>query len=280
MAQTIGGVVCQELVQGYTEGAGAQGLQSTKRYLCDWSNRYLVANSFLGLTLASGGIGSFLNITSPLPHPESPNIIAREVFLEGAGTPTQGTKQLQFPYAIITVNYGVNTWNAFPSDDPYGNFSFDPQQPYIYASQELEWSAEFVNITNQNLQFSDSTPLPGKYGTRIPNATLVLTLHRLPWLPMGNVINYVGKLNVSTWLQCAAGTLRFDGAGTQRTAATDGSRLQEVTYKFTYRSAAPWDYAYNGKAKAWQQVQVVGTGTPPILSRIDLSPLIPSQYVY
>ena len=285
----IGGALCQELVDGYTEGAGAQqGLTSTKKLLCDWTNRYLVANTLLGFASAARpNSGLFFN--APMAHPESPNMVAREVQIRGAGTPFQGPKQLAFPYAVVEVQYGVFTWNALPNYfDP---MNFDPGGPMTYATQEIRKSYEFITIPGRKLVYHDPTPgslyvdnplYDENGGFLSTNITLHVTLHRLTWNPwyyqIGPVITG-GMLNQYPFLGAAPGRLRYDGADTRIVIQTDGTRTCELTHSFTYRSFAPWDYGYNAKAptfdKWWRVQNADGTA---LINRVDFSPLFPSDY--
>src|SRR3954469_7744122 len=107
MSTTIGGIACEELVEGFEEGIHEQGPVATKKYLCAWADRYTVANTFLGLVTHSGGVGGSIVLSAPLPYPESQNLYAREIAIGGRGRPSQGTRQLQFDRAVVTVNYGV-----------------------------------------------------------------------------------------------------------------------------------------------------------------------------
>src|SRR5207237_10641393 len=95
MSITIGGISCEELVEGFEEGIHEQGPTAVKKYLCAWADRYTVANTFLGLVTHSGGVGGSIVLTAPLAYPESANMFAREIQIEGRGTPTPGTRQIQ-----------------------------------------------------------------------------------------------------------------------------------------------------------------------------------------
>jgi hypothetical protein len=54
MSVTINGVLCDVISRDYREGIDGRGPSATRGYLCDWDQRYTVANGLLGLTSFSG----------------------------------------------------------------------------------------------------------------------------------------------------------------------------------------------------------------------------------
>jgi hypothetical protein len=271
VAHLIGGVYCEEIVEGYEEFASTgQGLGSSKQYLVPWTSRYLVANTLLGF-----------NYRAPLLHPESLNMRAMSVSIRGVGAPTQGPIQLAFPYAILRVDWGVPTWEALRTDDPGNQMGMDPDTPLIYATQRMSMSYQMVSIPGRAVQFSSGVKMKDTfYGYKIVNTEMILTLHQLQNLPAVNYRSLMGKINSSTFLGGAIGKVRFDNLETARTASTDGSRTQEVTMYFTHRDIARWDYELEPDSGAWLQIQYA-TGANaglPLIQSADLNQLIPAQY--
>jgi hypothetical protein len=280
MSATINGVSCDELVEGLSEGIHGEGPVAVKKYLCDWSSRYAVANGLLGLATNSGGEnGSIVFGSGPARYPESPNLLAREVGIEGVGQPTQGTSQIQFPKAVITVNYGVTPWQPVV----YPQMSFDPAQPFVYATQRISFTRETITIPNSQLYLANGNRLDDTpFGMPIPNAVLTLTLQRVPFLPSAATVwNAMRKpLNNATFLGIPAGYLKFEGLENNEEAMSDGTYSQQVTYTFVARSRLRWDETYDKDPAVTdpQQIRRGSSAGTAILERSNLAALIPSAY--
>lgn len=275
MSVIIGGVTCQEIVDGFEEGVQGQGPIATKKYLCDWTDRYALVNGLLGLVSGSGGSNPSVTLTKPFSYPESRNLWAREISIKGAGKPTQGILQIAFPKAIVTVNFGVPSFGYLN----YPDQSIDPGNPYVWATQEIDYGREMVSVPSSTVKFAgggnfnSNTP----YAFPLPHMTMSITLHKVPYLPAAQIWTATkAPLNNATYLGIPAGYLMFRGARTRLEASTDGTYAQEVTFNFAARPTLRWDEAYDTNGTGGpKQVQYNGAA---ILLRSDLSTLIPSAY--
>ena len=274
MSVVIGGVTCQEIVADFSEGIREGGPVAQKKYLCAWSDRYALANAMLGLT--SGTSSGSVSHTNPQQYPESRNMWAREIAIKGVGKPTQGTNQIQFVQAIVTVNYGVPQFGYLS----YPQMSFDPGQPYVYATQEVHFERQMVTIEGSAVKLANGHQFnsPQPYAVPIPVAKLTISLQKVPYLPWPAIwAAMASPLNTATFLGVGAGYLMLEGADTHEEAATDGTYIQNVTYSFAARQILRWDEVFDpdGSSGA-QQVRYNGSA---ILGRSDLSTLIPSAYL-
>jgi hypothetical protein len=272
MSVTIGGVSCEEIVEGLEEGIDDRGPRAVKKYLCAWSGRYAVANTFLGLVSNTGGASGTTSLTAPLRYPESPNLWAREILIEGKGKPTQGMSHLQFPQAIVTVNYGVGNFSANP------NMGLDPSQPYVYATQDIDFAREMVTVEKSALTLANGHKLKDvPYAFSLAQAVMTITLQRVPYLPAAQIVTALQRpLNVATFLGVAPGYLMFNGAKSHEEASSDGTLTRAITYVFAYRPILRWDEAFDPDGTSGpQQVRYNGAA---ILLRSDLSTLIPMAY--
>lgn len=283
MAVTINGVICDELVDGYTEAYDIQcGPMARKGYICAWANRFAVAHGFLGLS-STTNIGGFITLNAPLAFPElaaeSSNALAsmyaRSVEIVGVGPPVQGTRNISYPYAKVYVTFGPFNWSFSGID----YFQLDPTHPYFFSEQHVDFSAEYITIPGKSVFFKSSgKKLDQDWGFFSPIADMTITLQNYPYLPAATVLNALqAPINSTNYLQCNAGFLMFKGAQDDRTQTADGTQTAKVTYAFSYRPIAPWDYVYNGAAGIWDQV-VDSTGTA-IIARSNLSTIIPGTYV-
>lgn len=279
MAVTINGVTCQEMVGDYHEEYDIQaGPSAQKKFLCPWASRFVVAHGFLGLSSVSAP-GSLITLLAPLAFPElsaeSSNTLAsmyaRNVSIQGVGLPFQGTSNIAFPQAIITVTYGNFPWTFQGIDFN----QLDPTHSYIFAEQHIDFSAEYITVPAGQGAYAGGNPLNQDWGFLSPLAEMTITLKQVPYLPaQATLAALQAPINNAPYLGVAAGYLMFGGGQDSRTKASDGTQTSDYTLQFKYRPIAQWDRVFvNG---SWEQV-TNSTGTP-IIARSNLAAIIPSAY--
>jgi hypothetical protein len=264
----INGVLCDELTKDFEEGIGSKGPYATKAYLCDWNQRYTVANAMLGLVSHSG---TSIGFTGPMVYPESSNMFAREVRILPVGPQSQGPKQIQWTQAIVEAKFGI--WEQSNANDN-GQNSFDQNQPLVYATQEYDFGGQFITIPRSQLKTLAGGNLDQDFGRIVGVVTYTLTLHKMPFLIGVGARSIVGCINNSTFFGCAPGTLRFDGVKTRRTFDTSGTITQETTLQFAWRPEAEWDKIFT--AGGW--TEVITTSGGGVIVSADFTALIPSAY--
>lgn len=274
MSATIGGIVCEEMVEGLKEGVDGSGPHATKKYLCDWADRFAVANGLIGIVTNPGGAGGTPTFASPTRYPESANMFATQVAIEGRGKPTQGTAQLQFPKAVVVATFGVPPYNYLPSP----NMSIDPATPFIYATQEIDIGLDSYTIPASAVKATGpDAPLAKDQTIPYAKAEISLTLHRYPYNPAQLIFNLTGNLNSTVFLGCAIGKLRFNGGKTHNTASSDGTYTQDVNLSFSFRKIARWDYVFHPNGTSgWVALKDKSSNSLHSLS--DFLDLIPSSY--
>lgn len=269
----IGGITVEEMREGFDEGIHSQGPEATKKFLVPWANRYTVANALLGLSSGTGPGGS-VNLTAPASYPESQNMFVREIGIEGKGKCTQGPLQLQFAQAILTVNYGVPQFGYIAQP----NQSIDPGSPYIYATQDIDFSRERVTLPKSSVTLANGHKLKDlPYSFPIVQAVFSIQLHQVPYLPAAVVYTAMkNPINNATFLGIPAGYLIFNGGKNHQEAASDGTYTQAMSYVFTARTILRWDEVLDPDGTSGpQQVRYNGAA---ILGRSNLATLIPSAY--
>lgn len=276
MSTIINGASCEEMPDGFEEGITVQGPHASKKFLCDWADRYTVANGLIGFSTSTGP-GSPIVQHPPSRYPESQNMFAKEVVIAGKGKPTQGTLQIQFTKAIVTVNYGVPQFGY--TGQP--NQSIDPAMPFVYATQELDFARESITVEKSAVFLANGHRLKNQnYAVPLPHAILTIQLQRVPYLPGQAILVAMGKpLNSVAFLGVQPGYLMFDGCKSHAEAMSDGSYSQNLTYVFRVRPVLRWDEVYDPDGSGGpQQVRYGSSSGPAILLRTDLSTLIPSAY--
>ena len=269
MSVIINGIACEELVAGYREAADRRGVTSTKGFLCDWADRFTVAQGLLGITSAAG-IGGLITWTIPAAHPQLYNCYCVGVEFEPAGIPTQGAAQITWTKCKVWAHYGTISYNWGPQ------MQIDPTTPFLWAEQEIDVGTEVVTVSGQKLKFAGGNPLDHDWGIRIAIVDFKITLFQVPYLPGGTILSKAGAINDSTYLGVAAGQLLFNGAQNRGQLMNNGIYVQNITYSFTARQY-PWDYAYNGATNAW--AKVVTSGGSDIITRQSFVGIFPGEYV-
>lgn len=284
MAITIGGVLCQEEVNGNSENFDIlSGPQATKVFHCSWNSRWQVIVGLLGFN-SSVSIGGAITLDLPMRYPDfqatAVSLYAANVAVEGIGSPYQNTFSVGYTVARITVNYRSFPWSFQGLSQNDFNNQIDPAHPYIYAEQTMSFTNEFITIPGTSVYWKSSGKKLGNrnWGFRNPITNFSIALKYVPYIPAGEIIaaEANGPINSTTYLGVGPGQLQFNGAESHSTRISDGSQVNNVDYSFSVRHIAPWDYDFNGDLPGWDQV-ADSTGTA-ILKRSDISGVIPSYY--
>jgi hypothetical protein len=156
--------------------------------------------------------------------------------------------------------------------------SIDPTQPFVYASQDIDFGREFLAIPGSALTLAnghtlDDTP----YSLPIPYAVFTITLHQVPFLPAQAIFTSMKRpLNSTTFIGIPPGYLRFDGAKNHADASTDGTYTQNLILVFSARTLLRWDETYDKNGTGGpQQIRYNGAA---LLLRSEFRALIPSNY--
>lgn len=283
MAVVIGGVTCQELVDGYTESYELTGGPGARKgYLCPWASRFAVVHGILGLS-STPAVGGLITLNVPMAFPElaaeSTNSLAsmyaKNVEVYGVGSPVQGTSNIAFTSAKVYVTFGYMPWTFTGVD----YLQLDPSHPYIWAEQNIDTAGEYITVPGSNVFVNPGggvVALNQDWGFFSPLADMSITLKNVPYLPIAaDLAALAAPINSVAYLQCNPGFLMYKGMHSNRTAATDGTPTAEITLGFSYRPIAQWDYIYY--KGAW--LQVTDSGGTAVTGRSDLSVIIPSAYV-
>jgi hypothetical protein len=282
----INGVECEEIVKGYSEGADPS-VASTKQFLCAWADRYRLGNGLLGFATATSiGPDGRVNFTPPNRHPEL-NIYSKSIHITGVGRPSQGPKQLAFASAIVEVDYGQLDWAALPEDDPDGAQSIDPDNKFLYCTQEIDYSSEYVTVPGSALKYGptgSTKPFNTDMPIKIQMVEMSLMFHKLPYLPVG-FAPLVDSTNAGKFLGCAAETVKFNGGKVKRDkyltsdTGSPAGITQAVDFSFTWRPKYPWNMIPDpGGGSSW--VPFSYKSGAKVFPATDLSVVFPRGYGY
>lgn len=270
----INGIECQEIVRDLEERYDLlRGPSMKKGFLCNWADRFKVAQGLLGLS-TTVKIGGFITFETPLTYPELGTAFVHAIDVEPVGPPIQGAAQIAYSNAIVWARYHSMPWTWSGTDF----MQINPATPFVYAKQNIKFSTETVTVPGKNAWLKTTGKVLGiDYGIPIAVAELEITLIRVPYLPSQAILQALqNPLNQSTFLGCNPGTIFFRGGSNEQTHDTAGNFTQDLRLVFAYRPIAAWDQAWDGSQ--WAQVVTASGGSTPFIGRSDLSTLIPSYY--
>jgi hypothetical protein len=284
MAATIAGVFCEEIVRDYKESVDPDPI-ITKLYTCPWPQRYAAANGMLGFATANrNGVVTF---NPAYRHPESPSLVAQRISITGRGQPTQGPLQLQYPTAVIEVQFLAQNWVGLPQDDPDGSQAIDPSSKFLYCTQTVDFGCEYVTIPGSSLVYQSSghagigvvsRPFNQDVPLRVQHAEMSLTFHKLPYIFV-SFLPLIDNVNKTTFLGQPPQCVKFNGGNVQREFQSDGSVTQAVQLSFSCRPNHTWNQVPDpGGSSAWVGYSYAD-GTP-VFPPADLTQVFPQGYQY
>lgn len=255
-----------ELQEGLEEGYSQdQGVFARKVFLVNWQDRFAFAQAMAGTSSTPSPGGTWIRaIPYPYPDPTAGNALyAKSLSIVPEGDCVTPNSPIQWTKARITVTFGALTWDALPGDDPLGlnSFSQDPSEnaSLQFASQELRFSEEYYEIPNSCATYvSDGSPFNGPARGRTSIHHMVITWHRYPLIPMTLLRSYVDRVNQSTFLGCAQGTVMLEGVNTTRDMTSDGTITQKVQMNFKWRQN-DWNAKPREDNGRWDPVLMGGT---------------------
>lgn len=275
MSMVINGVTVEEIIRDFGEDFDLQGgPRAAKGFLCDWADRYRVVIGLVGLSNPVN-VGGVITINAPLQYPEISTIYCHSVRIEPKGPPIRGPAQLAFSHCIVWAEYRAMPWSWAGVDYQ----QIDPATPLLYAKQNLSMTIQFYEIPGRALYYkTGKVPTGQSRSFPCPIINMRITLIRVPYFPAQGAIQAAtqGPLNQGIFLGCPDGTVMFNGLENDQTWDSEGNFNQDLTYSFSYRPVAPWDYGFNPTSRIWDQV--VDSGNNPIMKRTDLRVLFPGYY--
>ena len=270
----------KEVGEGLEEGNDERGGFAHKPYLVDWGNRILFSQQVMGQSAQSGGSKGVWTRQVPYSYPESPGLYAQSTQIKPFGE-WFDTTPISYPSAIVTVTFRPLDWQAVPMDDPFYLNQIDPTTPVLYATQELDYGVEYVQLPSVGMPgvtippkfLSDSSVVPTPLNRRVTVVRMVYTWNQLPYIPMSQIQTFLDTLNDATFLGCPKGTVLFEGPKTIREQMSDGTVVQKLTYNFKYRSV-DWNMSLRPDTGLWDVVYFGGSSANKTFAYQSFTPLL------
>ena len=251
MADPVATYGAKILAKGYKiSGDMRSGIKATVPYLLPWGNVSGFVNALVTpITQVRVGL-----ITFSLPYQLPTTAVATPIYAhsfdiqpvgldDGLNVTTVlpnggiGFNEKFFKYGLVTVGFEQLTWSFDGTQDPNGLNQLDPANPITYCEQSVKIGGKMVTRKGLNFIYTDdSKPVVGDVGVLTPEAKLVLKFPRVPYLPWQLLVPYVGTVNSSAVLGCAAETLLLEAPDTQVKQAINSPvpMEQAVTLEFAY----------------------------------------------
>jgi hypothetical protein len=229
---------------------------ATRTLVCAWSDRVNLINALRGSVVQESP--TMIQYAPPASYPDAPWLFVDTVDVEGiageSGLSVGPNGLVAYKYARIRVLYKSLTY----------------QEGSETGVLSLDFGAEWINLSSvtASLKFSDG---PGGDVTTDLNPALRITAiafrqtrNNLPAIPINTIIAASNSVNLNAFQGAQPGTVKFDGASSQRRLFSNGSPGWDMTYAFTYRSVG-WNVAYD-PVNGWRPVAFKASGQAPFSS--------------
>jgi hypothetical protein len=237
-AITLYGIQCWE--ERATESFGRSAASATRVIVCRWADRF---------TVVAG-----LKASTPAAYPDATWLKADTIDVAGVvdegGPFISESGMIGYAWARLTVVYRAPDVNDPATAGPALSFATDllavaPGEPvFAYAS--------------------DGAIVPAEASPALRQTIITFTRKRrnLSAAPVSLVLSLVDTVNSATFEGAAAGTVRFEGATTERCVSATGGETWDVTYTFAYRRSG-WNAFPRASTGGDAAVVLVATGEPP-----------------
>lgn len=274
MPFTSNGVEYQEMTEefGLEEGWDGSGPYAKKPYLVAHSQRFLFLQWLGGYSRMSGGSSGQWIRTAPQPYPDTfANIYAQSASMKAAGDYTIGSSPISYDQCIVLVTFRPIDWMG--SLQPNGYSQIDPETPIPFATQELDFLAEWNQIPNSSIKFSDGVRVNTPVSKRTTIIRMVITWHQYPLIPMTLMKDYAESVNDAVFLGCNKGTVFLEGPKTVYELDSLGNQTQKLTMSFKWRKY-DWNKVLRPDGLRYDFVQDQSDSTVLPYTYLDYSQLI------
>ena len=224
------------------------GYHVQAKFLLDWSDAFTFADQIFGLAQATtvGPITWTLPwkfpVTNAKLYVSAFDIKPIGVNANPASIPNMGLAPGEYyKKAIATVEFGTQPYTQDKTtDDPRNQQQLDPNNPLTMCEQSVKITGKMETRKAGSYLFAAFTPVTGDFGVVVPEANLVLSFPRIPYLPWQLIQPYIGTLNDAPLLGCVKGTLMLTGMDTKEVSTSTGLG-QQLQLEYAYNSLGDWN---------------------------------------
>jgi hypothetical protein len=215
------------LYKGYEfSGDIRSGYHATVPYFVAWDDAFTFIDEVMFSATATV-VGPF-TVNLPLKFPTGAPLYANAFRIQPCGSdgsvagPNDGLRPGEFyTHAIITVQFDTPNLSWSAADDPTGLQQLDPANPITICEQAVKINANYETRPGSNYRYdSDSKAVNKEFAVLVPQTSLTLTFPKIPYMPWSLIKPYIGTINNSAVLNCAAETLLLLGMNTTAKMST------------------------------------------------------------
>jgi hypothetical protein len=244
-----------------------------------WATADQMVNELLGFATKSG---QSIFWQGPHQYPLDPTgrSLCYQADVVGVGAPqlnSDGYPMYSNGFFIDAL-YRVPPVPMYPQQDPENLIGIDPATPLLWASQELDFDNDFIILEKSSYKFaSDGTTSTVPVRVELGITTMVITFHRVPYMPTSLIRSMRGQVNNAVFMGAAAGNVLFKGCRTKMDWNTDGSYTKSIQCIFQERTQA-WNKVFRPDTLTWDTLQD-GSGNGPYVAG-NLSNLLVQAQAY
>jgi hypothetical protein len=227
------------MADGFKITSGTNGFRAQASFLLEWQNAFTFHDEIMGYAGAVT-VGP-VTYNEPWRFPGSPaRMYASSCEITPIGfdgqplPPTLGMAPGEFwTHVRLDVTWETPPYPQNAADDPNNTNQLDPSNPIYNCEQSVRIGARTENRPKSAYQFASTTTEPADDVTVYrPEAKLVLHYPSVPFLAWKKYHPHVGKVNDATFLDCARGSLLFEGADIQNAPGARGTLGKSLTLEF------------------------------------------------
>lgn len=234
--------------QKYTE----QGVDWTM--LCDWKQRYAIANAMIGGGAITGDTTFFYN---GWPYPDNPNWLAQKISMGPDQPQGQALQQTDAPFlsqfqrAKMVVHFGVPPFTSNQNN---------------VGEDELDFCSNSTPQTGTTTAFTfvggGGGDVPGDMNLPITYTTIkyTKTVYNRSGLNLPLIRSLVNHINSSPFLGAPNGTVLFQGGKSRRKITAAGALNWDITFQFEDNSSI-----LGGTQAGWNKLWKAGVGWTPFV---------------
>jgi len=228
-----------------------QGVDWT--FLCDWEDRYEIANQMVGGGALTGDTQFFYN---GWPYPDNPNWLCQKITM-GPDQPQGQALQQEDPPLL----------SAFQRAKMVAHFGVPPFQPNAnnVGEDELDFCSNATPQTGTESAFSwddmSGQDVPADMNLPITYVTIkyTKTIYNRATLNLPLIRSLINSINSVEFLGAEPGTVLFQGGKSRRKITGAGALNWDITLQFEENSS----FAGNGTQAGWNKLWKPQVGWTP-----------------
>lgn len=264
------------LADGYEVESGSNGFKAQASFLCGWADAFVMHDEIMGYATAS--VVGPLSFNTPWQFPGAPNARLyassckiKPIALDGNGNPITAALGMApgefWSHARLDVVFETPTTPQTAADDPGGRNQLDPANPIYGCEQSVRVSVRHETRPKEAYKFTGVattvTAPKSDITVLVPESRISLRWNFVPFAPWQKYHAYVGSVNDAVFLDCAIGTLLFEGATIDEARGAQGNLGKSLALEFILNTVGDWNKEPRPDTGALLTVETVSGAAKP-----------------